>query len=139
MRSLRIWVGLAFWIALLWVLVGAFQYRFPSSDLTHGDGLPSKLWQYWIGARSTLELRLPTAVDVAVGDPVFTSDPWGILRQVGEIRTLSEHGAIVPARCASVAEAQALLFPTAPVLDEETQVIYFTTPASVHWIVQTLL
>lgn len=136
MKHFRIVIGLAFWCGLLGVLWGAATSQGGTAPSTSRQYL-SNLWSYYTSTRR-LQLRLPKSLDLSSGDPVFAADSNGALQQVGLIASLADEG-VSPQDPRDTITAQAVLFPSAPVLRLPVQAYYLRPPDSIEWVVQTLL
>lgn len=134
-QPLRVIVGGIVWTALVagpWWLV-RWAGNQASAERTVGS-----LWQFATGERRLTPVKFAEPTLLAVNDPVLAID-GGVLRQVGEVRTLYLDGAITPERIAWVHAADVWLYPSAPQLAGEAQITYRTTPQTLAWVVERLL
>jgi hypothetical protein len=137
MKLLRVVVGLAFWLGLgaaIWLRVAA-----PTGAEAASRAWAGELLRFWTSPRVTVELRLPAPTEVAVGDPIFTSDGSGALTQVGELVLLTRDGQALSDTAAASTVPQAMLYPIAPRLSADASLTLYTTPDSIVWVVNTLL
>ena len=138
MNRVRVAVGLGFWgicfLLVVWALTGQDAARSQARDRWLND-----VRQFATGRRKTLTLQLPAPQLVAVGDPIFMARGDGRLEQVGEILALRQAGSALLTRQATVAEVQAILYPTAADVPEQPRLSYVMASDSLAWVVETLL
>ncbi|HEX4149002.1 MAG TPA: hypothetical protein VHY20_08440, partial [Pirellulales bacterium] len=117
-----------------WILL-----RAPGS--TGPTALPA-LWHFYVGRPRTLVLDFSRPTDVAVGDVIYLPlgdprQPSG-LRRVGEVQALWASGRPQEASRADVAQASALIYPSAPALGALPALVYHTKPDTFVWVIDAL-
>ncbi len=129
MKSTRILVGTAIWISLLaggwWCLAGrGSQSLVPRS-------VADQVWCYAAGQRRTIPLRFDFDGPVAAGDPIFVVEGPDGVRQVGEVARVTRDQQSVT--------AEAMFYTSAPAIDDRAQLAFHETPASMAWVLETML
>ncbi|MHB0959913.1 MAG: hypothetical protein ACYC0X_20755 [Pirellulaceae bacterium] len=137
MKRCRILVG-----ALAWLTAGvAFYWWLQGSVLapdTDGHRVATDLWNYASAERRIIQIQFDDVLPVEVGDPIYRISHPQTVEQVGEIRRILVQDDQV--RGTSVGRmAEALLYPTAPQICVESHLIYYTTPRSLSWVMETML
>ena len=137
MKSIRIIIGLLLWLGGI-VAVGWCLDQKLSDNGTARDELANDLLQYATTERQNAELIFQSSVFVAVGDPVVATMPDGSVRQVGEISSVFNNDDR-HVGSATTQHASAVFFE--PQFDPHNiqGMLYFRTPNSMDWVLQTML
>jgi len=139
MRNTRIGIGLATWLALIGIgLLWTSSPKFPLRG--RGAQLARDLWHFTSARRRTVSLDLNDSVWMAVGDPIFVVRGPHSITQVGEIQRVRAASAASDAgRAATTRTGTALLYPNAPVLGPDYELVGYVTPRSLDWVLKTML
>lgn len=109
MRSLRATCGVAIWVL---IALGLWSAWSEEDAAAKPDQVAADVWTYYAGDYQPATLKMPEAVDLAVGDPIFSIDAAGNIKRIGEVRGLLFDDQ--PTRRAYVNSAQAMFYPDAP-------------------------
>lgn len=134
-QPIRVIVGLVVWTALV---AGPWLALRQAGLATQASHTMSQLWQYCTGQCRTTPVEFAEPTLLAVNDPVLVVDR-GVLRQVGEVRSLFVDKQITHDRIGWVNSAEVFLYPTAPPTTPDTRITYRTTPQTLAWVAVRLL
>ncbi len=136
-KWVRIGTGLTVWgIVSLLIFFWLDGYLLaPRSD---GHQVAGELWEFATAPRRVIKLQLEGDWPIAQGDPIFRVDSATDIEQIGEIRRVHDGQSSEPGNAAGPL-VEALLYPHAPPLSAQSSVIYYTTPSSLSWVMETML
>ncbi len=136
-KWIRIGVGV-----IAWMIAGVMLFLWLNGYLfaPHSDGrrVAGDLWGFASAQRRVVRIQLDGNWLIDVGDPIFCVHGPDDIEQVGEIRRVYDAQS-AEAMHAPGPVAEALLYPHAPVLCDRTHLIYYTTPRSMSWVMETML
>jgi hypothetical protein len=129
MKTARIVVGFIIWCAAAaatwWCVVGRGGQSLVPTDVS------DQLWRYAAGQRQIVALDFDFAAPVAAGDPIFVVRSPDRVQQIGEVARIN--------RAEGRLTAEAMFYASAPPLDHEAQLAFHQTPASMAWVIETML
>ncbi|MBN1852597.1 MAG: hypothetical protein JW829_07725 [Pirellulales bacterium] len=138
MRHYRIIVGILIWSVMIGILV-FWLNRHDFSQVDGGTRLVNDLWEFATAERRMIKLEFDQPWPVTVGDPIYTMQKPGSIEQVGEIRRLMFKDRWLDKRFAISTAAESLLYPNAPEISDPSHLVYYTTPRSLTWVIETML
>ena len=131
--GLFVWLGLA---ALLWWSVSS---RVMSNHRSvTGDLLPA-LWTHAFAHHQRAELAPEESIWAAIGDPIFIIHPDGTFDQIGQVTALGEVTGLMAKMGAYTSKASAIFYPHAPLLRDGDSLVFYETPFSTSWIINTMV
>lgn len=137
MKSIRITIGILLWLGGI-VAIGWSVDKKLTDNGTAREALAADLLQYATTPRQTAELVFQSDLFVAVGDPIVAAMPDGSVRQVGEISgVLNADQRHVGS--ATTSTASALFFEPGFDCRNMQGMLYYRTPNSMGWVLQTML
>ena len=138
MSNARILSGILIWIAVGFGLWRCIDARLVADGTATGRLVPT-LWQYATGTPRRVVLQIDEPVPLAVGDPIFVAMADAGARQVGEIKAVTDPATGLPSRQATVRQAEAFFYASAPTISPRAKITYYEMPESLGWVIDTLL
>ncbi|MFO0949112.1 MAG: hypothetical protein U1D30_24910 [Planctomycetota bacterium] len=138
MNQFRLIVG-----TLIWGAVAFFVWR--AANISWGrpnapqEPVGEILWEYLAAPRANVQLELKQPMRLAVGDPIFATDPRETLKQIGEITEVIDPATGKRTPEAIVATAKAMFYPAAGQPGPHAVLGYFEASDSMAWVFETLM
>lgn len=133
------------WVAgaLVWLAGILLLARWVATNLlpAHAPAhrVAADLWEFATAPRRLVSLEFDAPWPLAVGDPIYRIDRLDAVEQVGEIRQIVTDPLVGRPASPPKLVALALLYPHAPPLSQESYLVYYTTPSSLAWVLETML
>ena len=137
MNRTRIVLGLGVWVMAGVVLVGWLRSSVLAPE-TVGHQVAADLWQFAVAERRQMQIQLDASLPIDVGDPIYQITSPQSVKQIGEVRRIVQPASDPPVIGETVL-AEVLLYPNAPVVCQESYLLYYTTPTSLTWVMETML
>ncbi len=139
MRPLRIISGLLVWLGLAAALHWSVGSQVMSNGRSVTGDLMPALWSHAFALHQRVELVADESIWTSIGDPIFIIHPDGGFKQVGQVTAMGRVAGIMAKTGAYTGQAGAMFYPDAPLLREGDALVFYETPFSTAWIINTMV
>lgn len=137
MNRTRIVLGLSVWLLAGAAFIGWLRSSVLAPE-TLGHQVADDLWQFAVAERRQVQIQLDASLPIDVGDPIYQVTSPQSVEQIGEVRRIVQPASDPPVAGETVL-AEVLLYPHAPVVCQESYLLYYSTPTSLTWVMETML